>query len=117
MGAMSDRDQGHSHRHAGRANHVKGHNRAIPGSPSQQVQVEIDELVLTGFTRSEGLGIADSLRETLGNLLAGERREGRGLESIEVDALDAGRVPLSKSGRARSTGERVARAIYRSLPK
>ena len=83
----------------------------------QSYEIEIDELVLTGFPRSQGSGIAEAIRETLGRLLAGERMPWRSFEGTQVDRLDAGTVHLSRSGRARSAGEQVARAIYRSLPK
>lgn len=83
----------------------------------QAIEVEIDELVLTGFPRSQGPGIAEAIRETLGRLFAGERMPWRSSEVMQLDRLDAGTVHLSRSGQARSAGEQVARAIYRSLPK
>ena len=83
---------------------------------SQQVRIEIDELVLTGFSRSEGLAIAESVRETLGRLFDGDVARWRGAASMQVDTVDAGKVHVHRSGRAQSTGERVARAIYESLP-
>jgi hypothetical protein len=117
VGVMSDRPGGDFPSLVGGPNSADAYDRAAPGRPSQQFHVEIEELVLTGFRRSEGLAIANSLRETLGHLFTSERRRWSGSESTQVDALDAGRVRLSRSGRARSTGERVARAIYRSLPR
>jgi hypothetical protein len=93
----------------------QGSTSAAPAP--QAIEVEIDELVLTGFPRSQGSGIAEAIRETLGRLLAGEQMPWRSSEGTQVDRLDAGTVHLSRSGRARSAGEQVARAIYRSLPK
>ena len=83
----------------------------------QSYEIEIDELVLTGFSRSEGQEIADSLRETLGHLIASDATGWSGSDSMQVDNLDAGKVQVRGAGRAQSTGERVARAIYGSLPK
>lgn len=117
MGAMIVWDHDESHGHDGGSNRTESYDRARPEDPSPRVHVEIEELVLTGFTRSEGLEIAASLRETLARVLADERTWGNGSDLTEVDVLDAGSVPLSGSGRARSTGERVARAISRSLPR
>lgn len=117
MGAMNDRDRGESPALSGGQRSAEPYDRPVPGSSLQQVLVEIDELVLTGFTRSEGLSLADSLRETLGHLFASERAGWRGARSTKVNRLDAGRVRLSRSGRARSAGEQVARAVYRSLPR
>lgn len=117
MGVMNVRD------HGGAQGDVSGENRlepdsfAISANVPQQVHVEIDELVLTGFPRSQGSGIAEAIRETLSRLLAGEQMPWRSSEGTQVDRLDAGTVHLSRSGRARSAGEQVARAIYRSLPK
>lgn len=83
----------------------------------QSYEIEIDELVLTGFTQSEGRQIAESLRETLAHLVAGDIARWRGAESMNVEALDAGKVQVRRTGRAQSTGELVARAIYGSLPR
>jgi hypothetical protein len=79
--------------------------------------VEIDELVLTGFSRSEGQKIAELLKETLGQLFAGDIERWSESDSMQVDTLDAGKVQVQRSGRIQSTGERVARAIYGSLPR
>jgi hypothetical protein len=84
---------------------------------AQQVQVEIDELVLTGFTRSQGEEIADSLRETLAHLVETDAARWHGSESIQANTIDAGKVQMRRSGRAKSTGEQIARAIYGSLPR
>lgn len=88
-----------------------------PANVPQQVHVEIDELVLTGFSRSEGQEIAESVRETLRQLFAGDVACWSEAGSMQVDNLDAGRVQMRRSGRAQSTGDQVARAIYRSLPR
>jgi hypothetical protein len=77
----------------------------------------MDELVLTGFPRSQGPGIAEAIRETLCQLFADGQTAWEGHEVTQIDRLDAGTVHLSRSGRARSVGEQVARAVYRSLPK
>ncbi len=89
----------------------------VPVSSSQQVHVEIDELVLTGFSRSESLKIAESLKETLGQLFAGDVARWSESDPIQVDSLDVGKVQVRRSGRAQSTGELVARAMYGSLPR
>ena len=89
----------------------------IPMSSSRQVHVEIDEVVLTGFTKSQGEEIADSLRETLALLIADDAAGWHEPESMNVESLDAGKVQMRRSGRAKSTGELVARAVYGSLPR
>ena len=83
----------------------------------QSYEIEIDELVLTGFTRSQGEEIADSLRETLALLIADDVARWHGSESMNVESLDAGKVQMCRSGRAESTGELIARAVYGSLPR
>ena len=93
----------------------QGSTSAAPAP--QAIEVEIDELVLTGFPLSQGPGIAEAIREGLGRMFDGEEMPWRNPEAVQVDRLDAGTVHLSRSGRARSAGEQVARAIYRTLPK
>jgi hypothetical protein len=114
---MSVRDHEGSQSDGSRGNRVERYGSTIPVSSSQQVHVEIDELVLTGFSRSESQKIAESLKETLGQLFAGDVARWSESDPIQVDSLDAGKVQVRRSGRAQSTGERVARAIYGSLPR
>ncbi|MBX3330918.1 MAG: hypothetical protein KF722_10985 [Nitrospira sp.] len=84
---------------------------------SQSYEIEIDEVVLTGFTRPQGEEIADSLKEALTHLVAADGARWHGSESMNVETLDAGKVQMRRSGHPKSTGELVARAIYGSLPK
>lgn len=117
MGLMNRRERRESRRFSDgpTSGDPQGFTRAAPAP--QGIDVVIDELVLTGFPRSQGPGIAEAIRETLGQLFAGEQMPWRGPEATQLDRLDAGTVHLSRSRRARSAGEQVARAIYRSLPK
>ena len=117
MGVMNVRDHGEAQGDGSGGNRVERYGSIAHVSSSQQVQVEIDELVLTGFLRSEGQEIAESLRETLGHLVASDAARWSGSESMQVEAVDAGKVQVQRSNRAQSTGERVARAIYGSLPR
>ncbi len=114
---MSARSHGGSRGDRSGGNRVELYGSTAPVSSSQQVHVEIDELVLTGFSRSEGQRIAESLKETLGQLFAGEVARWSGSDSMQVDSLDAGKVQVRRSGHPKSTGALVARAIYGSLPK
>jgi hypothetical protein len=117
MGDMSVRGHGGSQGDGREGSKVELYGSTAPVSSSQQVHVEIDELVLTGFTRSQGQEIAESLRETLERLITDDMARWHGLESMNVDTLDAGKVHMRRSGRAKSTGELIARAIYGSLPR
>jgi hypothetical protein len=112
MGDMSVRDLDGSQ---GDESGITG--STTPMSSSRQVHVEIDELVLTGFTRSQGEEIADSLRETMALLIAGDAARWHESESMNVGSLDAGKVQMRRSGRAKSPGELIARAVYGSLPR
>lgn len=114
---MNVRDYIESQRLGGGRNTMDISGSIAPVNTAQQVQVEIDELVLTGFTQSQGKEIADSLRETLAHLIATDLARWHGSESMTVESLDAGKVPMRRSGRAKSTGELVARVIYGSLPR
>lgn len=96
---------------------MERYGSTVPMGSSQQVHVEIDELVFTGFSRSEGQKIAESLKQTLEQLFAGDVARWSESTSMQVEAVDAGKVQVQRSGRAQSTGERVARAIYGSLPR
>jgi hypothetical protein len=107
-GASQDDGSGESRRESGGAR--TSMNR------SEQIRIEIDELVLTGFSTSEGSAIAESVRETLSRLFEADVARWTGSNSIQVDVLDTGKIQVHRSGRAQSTGEGVARAIYGSLP-
>ncbi len=91
--------------------------RGVLPNAARQVHVDIDEFVLTGFSRSEGQAIADHVRTALEHLFAGDVTRWSRSEPMDVDSLDAGRVRIRRAGHPQGTGERVARAIYGSLPK
>lgn len=117
MGVMNVWDDGGSRGSEGRGYRLEQDGADSPVNLPHQVHVEIDEFVLTGFSRSEGQDIAESVRETLGRLFAGDAARWSGFDSMQVDSLDAGKVQLRRSGRIQSTGEQVARAIHGSLPR
>ena len=117
MGIMSVREHGGSDGEGSSMNTLDRHDSPIHKGTSKQVSVEIDELVLTGFSRSDGQTIAESLKETLGHLLADDSTTWSGSESVQLEALDAGNIHVHQRGRAQATGARIARALYGRLPR
>lgn len=117
MGIMSLREHGGSDGEGSSMNTLDRHDSPVHEDTSKQVSVEIDELVLTGFSRSDGQTIAESLKETLGHLFANDATGWSGLESVQLEAIDAGQIQVHQRGRAQATGARIARALYGRLPR
>lgn len=117
MGIMSVGEHGGSDGEGSSMNMLGRHDSSIHEGTLKQVSVEIDELVLTGFSRSDGQTIAESLKETLGQLFADDATSWSGLESVQLDAIDAGNIHVHQRGRSQATGARIARALYGRLPR
>jgi len=82
---------------------------------SPRVEVEIEELVLHGFSASERHVVGEALSRELERMF-GEtdlRRSFR--RDIELPVLHAGRVPLPARIGPAAVGEGVARAVYTGL--
>jgi hypothetical protein len=89
---------------------VIGHG---PHTPAGPIQVEIDEVVLEGFSPSDRERIGTAARQELERLLrAGGYRAAR---SHQVATIDAGSFRLRPSMDAAAVGEEVARAVHRGL--
>jgi hypothetical protein len=76
-----------------------------------KVTINIESLVLNGFSRQDAAGFARGLKQELSRLV----RE-NGVNSISnADVLDAGNVCFSQGARPYVAGAHAARSIYRSL--
>jgi hypothetical protein len=76
-----------------------------------KVRINIESLVLNGFSRQDTAGFARGLEQELSRLV----RE-NGVNSISnADALDAGNMCFSRGTKPDLAGAHTARSIYRSL--
>lgn len=114
---MSVREHGGSDGEGSSMNTLDRCDSPVHEDTSKQVSVEIDELVLTGFSRSDGQTITESLKETLGHLFANDAASWSGLESVQLEAIDAGKIQMHQRGRAQAIGTRIARTLYGRLPR
>ncbi|HJQ75171.1 MAG TPA: hypothetical protein VJ814_09805 [Gaiellaceae bacterium] len=77
----------------------------------RHVEVEIEELVLHGFDRIDGVAVAESLRSALGVHLA----EGDLGKSRTVDLVRAPVLEVAPGTRAAALGRAVAERVHGSI--
>ena len=82
---------------------------------SRNFEVTIDELVLTGFEPGDRFHIADAVERELARLLAEKGIPGLDGNSVEMDALDAGKFKVIAGARAHGIGTQAAQALHRQL--
>jgi len=88
---------------------------AKPNSAPSAIDLQIDELVLTGFSPRDRFHIADAVERELSVLLAEKGIPGLDGNSDPVEALDAGKFKVGPAARAHVIGKRAAQAVYRQL--
>jgi len=79
------------------------------------VELQIDELVLHGFTPCDRYAIADAIQRELSHLLAAP--DGRALRRVgsHRERLDGGMFTVVPGSHGRVVGAQVARALYGTL--
>lgn len=80
----------------------------------QNVEVNIGELILRGFSISDRHSLRDAVERELERCLSEQRRPLLLESPIAVDQLE-GSFEVPVGGPARQIGERVARAIYEAF--
>jgi hypothetical protein len=85
------------------------------GVNRRAIEVQIDELVLHGFTPRERYAIAEAIQRELTALLKTRGLPGGTQHLCEREALRAPPATLRPSRRADETGTAIARAIYGGL--
>jgi len=78
-----------------------------------RVEVEIEELVLHGFGRSDGAAVAESVERALRSQLA-DPGVGFG-ESRTLDHVDVPRIELAAGASPRTIGAAVAERLHGSV--
>lgn len=78
-----------------------------------RVEVEIEELVLHGFARNDGVAVADAIERTLRSRLASTG--GRFGETRTIDRIDAPTIELAASASPRAIGGAVAERVHGSV--
>lgn len=76
------------------------------------IEIIIDELVLTGFPRADRYRLAEAIRQQLTAQLTANPALG-GTQSI--DHLDAGEFPVPRGSKSADIGASAARSLHRSL--
>ncbi len=89
-------------------------NRLRLGAPPR-VQVEIGELLLTGFAPAERYVIGDAFLQELEQALTEAEALRLFPQSADLPSLNAGRITLSPQPRPASVGAQAARAVFGGL--
>jgi len=78
----------------------------------KNIDLQIDELVLRGFSPLDGNAIRDSIETELKHLIAT-----RGLDAagISLDSVNGGRFKVTRGAHPQATGAQIARSIFGSL--
>jgi hypothetical protein len=86
-----------------------------------EVELRIEELVLSGFAPSDRYAIGDALTLELGRLLEVQGLSGldrsrvAGLNARAVERLEAGSISLGPDHRPATVGTQLAKAVHRRL--
>lgn len=92
---------------------------AVPPTtvPPRSVDLQIDELVLDGFSSGDRHAIADAVERELSRLFAEQGAPPAITYSIETAEVDGGVFETDSVSNAETIGARVARAIYGGLSR
>lgn len=87
------------------------------GMKPARIEVNIEELVLYGFSPADRYRIGEAMQQELSRLLAEEVLPS-GLGKVgEVDRLDGGAFWIKQGLRARAVGAEAARSVYRRMKR
>lgn len=76
------------------------------------VELHIEELVLTGFARSDRHRIGDAVEHELARLLGQNGLQGN---SAAVELVNAGRFKVARGARAQEIGRQIAQTVYGNI--
>jgi hypothetical protein len=82
------------------------------GMKPANIEVNIEELVLHGFSPGDRYRIAEALEGELARLLANQGLPSRLAKGGDADRLDGKEFNLRQGSRAESIGAQVARSVY-----
>lgn len=87
------------------------------GVKPARIRVQIDELVLHGFSPLDGRRIADAVQAELTRLLAGEGLPPSLMRQAVVEFIDAGEFRMPTSANPNGIGNGLAAGLYRGLKR
>jgi L-2-hydroxyglutarate oxidase LhgO len=82
---------------------------------SAAVEVNIEELRLTGFPAGEGRRLRRAVEQELARLIAAAPAAGLPGQAAEVDHVDAGRLRFAPGASPHTVGAQIARAVFSGL--
>lgn len=85
------------------------------GVAPSAIDLQIDELVLTGFSPRDRFHIADAVERELAHLLMEKGIAGLSGRSLELESVDAGRFKISPDASAHLIGKQAAQMLHRQL--
>lgn len=92
-----------------RARAARSKDGAIPGSAS--ITLRVGELVLRGFVRAQGRGIADSLQHTLAAQLVRRGLPESWRQGATTKHVDGGALRFSPGATPEGIGQRLAQVV------
>jgi hypothetical protein len=87
------------------------------GMKPSDIELHIDELVLHGFSPSDGYRIRDAVERELTRLFGEQGRPTGIAHDITTDRVDAGSFKAVSGARAQGIGAQIAQAVYGGLKK
>lgn len=85
-------------------------------SSEPSIELQIDELVLHGFSRRDGVRIANAVEREIAKLLSAREVGALPSRSVALDRVDAGAIRLSGNERPGAVGSRIAERVVGQLP-
>jgi hypothetical protein len=77
------------------------------------VELHIEELVLTGFAQSDRHRIGDAVERELARLL--KQKAIPGTNSAAIDLVNAGRFQVAHGAKAQEIGRQIAQTVYGNI--
>jgi len=89
----------------------------MPSRSSQRsIELQIEQLVLHGFSRRDGVRIAEAVEREIANVLSARELGPAPSRAVTLDRVDAGTLRLSGSEGPAVVGSRIAERVVGQLP-
>jgi hypothetical protein len=83
----------------------------------KKIEINIDELILNGFSPNERYDIGESMEHELMQLFSEQGIPPQFEKGGEIGNIDGGEVEILQNFKSNAIGEQIARTIYRSIKK
>jgi hypothetical protein len=80
------------------------------------IEINIEELVLHGFTPSDRHRIAEALQSSLSGMFTGKGINASQTRDINIPFADGGSFTMEPNARPARTGHSIAQAVFSSIP-